>query len=84
MSQVIRYPSAFVNCTALAAGTARTPAASALPLTGQSPRELDEINIPSVSRKALAAGSSVFHAGSSVTPYATPAASALPLTEARP
>jgi len=55
-----------------------------LPLTGQSPRELDEINIPSVSRKALAAGSSVFHAGSSVTPYATPAASALPLTEARP
>jgi len=45
---------------------------------------LREIDTEFVSRKALAAGSSVFHAGSSVTPYETPAASALPLREARP
>ena len=82
MSQVIRYPLAFVSCTALATGIARTPAASALPLTGQSPRELDEINTYSVSGKALAAGfdGGVFHERTANSP----AASALPLREARP
>jgi len=65
------------------------PAASALPLTGP-PRELDEIDTELVSRKALAAGSSVCvtdriveilsDKALAVGDETQPAASALPLT----
>ncbi|MEX1027197.1 MAG: hypothetical protein WD049_04220, partial [Candidatus Paceibacterota bacterium] len=66
-----------------------TPAASALPLTGQPSRELVEIDTELVSRKALAAGSSLcvtdrivsnMSDNLAVGDATEPAASASPLT----